>query len=175
MDTLKLSFTATTALKPIAYDSTAQIVLSIDSSLHGWGAILQQEEVGSTKRHPARYEWGMWTDAENKYDTGKLQCRSLLNALKKLRYYLYGVRFSVEIDARTLVPQLNQPASDFPGFIVNRWLPWIRMCSFEIKHVASRRARGPNALTRRGKAMDDSKEADPEELEASMDADLAPA
>ena len=175
MDTLKLALTTAPALKPITYDSTGQIVLSVDSSLQGWGAILQQEEAESTKRHPARYESGMWTDAEKKYDAGKLECRGLLKVLKKLRYYLYGIRFLVEIDARTLVHQLNQPASDLPGSVVNRWLAWIRMFTFEIKHVAGRRHGGPDALSRRGKAEEDSEEEDPEELEASMDADLAPA
>ena len=58
--------------------------------------------------------------AERQYDGGKLQCRGLLKALKKLRYYLYGVQFLVEIDAKTLVHQLNQPASDLPGSVVNR-------------------------------------------------------
>ena len=74
------------------------------------------------KRHPAQYESGLWASSEKKYDSGKLECRGLLKALKNLRYCLYGVIFLREIDARTLVHQLNQPASDLPGCIVNRWL-----------------------------------------------------
>jgi len=74
------------------------------------------------KRHPARYESGIWTEAEKKYDAGKLESQGLLKALKKFRYYLYGVRFLVEIDARTLVYQLNQPAVDLLGSVLNSWL-----------------------------------------------------
>ena len=56
MGALKKSLTEAPALKPIDYESSGQIVLSVDSSLQGWGAILQQEEVDIKKRHPARYE-----------------------------------------------------------------------------------------------------------------------
>jgi len=58
-----------------------------------------KEEPKTGKRHPARFEWGIWTEAEKKYDAGKLACRGLLKALMKLRMYLYGVRSLVEIDA----------------------------------------------------------------------------
>ena len=174
MDALKKSLTEAPALKPIDYESSGQIVLSVDSSLQDWGAILKQEEVDTKKRHPARYGSGMWASSEKKYDSGKLECQGLLKALKKFRYYLYGVRFLVEIDARTLVHQLNQPASDLPGSVVNRWLAWIRMFTFDIKHVAGRKHGGPDGLSRRGLARENSEDEDPEALEASMDADLAP-
>ena len=62
----------------------------------------------------------MWASSERQYDSGKLACRGLLKALKKLGYYLYGIRFLVEIDTRRLVHQLNQPVSDLLGLVVNR-------------------------------------------------------
>ena len=49
------------------------------------------------------------------------------------------------------------------------------MFSFEIKHVAGRQHGGPDALSRRGKAAEDSEEEHPEELKASMDSDFTPA
>ena len=112
--------------------------------------------------------------SEKKYDSGKLECQGLLKALKTFRYYLYGVRFLLEIDARTLVHPLNELASDLPGSIVNRWLAWIRMFTFDIKYVGRRKYGRPNRLSRGGLALEDSEDEDPEELEASMDADLAP-
>ena len=70
------------------------------------------------KRHPAPYELGMWTDVDRKYDCGKLECYGLLKALKRIRYYLYGVRFLLEIDAKMPFHQLNQPASDLPVSVI---------------------------------------------------------
>ena len=48
------------------------------------------------------------------------------------------------------------------------------MFTFDIKHVAGRKHVGPDGLSRRGLAPEDSEDEDPEELEASMDTDLAP-
>lgn len=169
MDELKRALTTAPALKPIDYNFVGVIYLSVDSSLLGWGAILQQEaEIDNKKRHPARYESGIWTEAERKYDAGKLECRGLLKALTKFRFYLYGIRFFVEIDTRTLVHQLNQPAWDLPGSVVNRWLAWIRIFNFEIKHIAGKKHGGPDGLSRRGSSREDSDEEDNvDELEES--------
>src|SRR5258706_16456811 len=99
MDDVKQALIEAPALKLIDYEASGKIVLSVDSSLIGWGAILQQEEdLDAKQRHPSQYENGLWTLAERKYDGGKLECHGLLKALKKLRYYLYGVHFLVEID-----------------------------------------------------------------------------
>src|SRR5258705_13693090 len=173
MDDLKDVLTHAPALKPINYKADRKIILSVDSSQLGWGAILQQEEKPeSKKRHPARYENGLWSVAEKKYDSGKLECRGLLRALKKLRFYLYGIRFLVEIDAKTLVHELNQPASDLPGSVVNHWLAWIRLFDFELKHVAGTKHGGPDALSRKGYDSDNNNEEDIEEIEDAMDQDL---
>src|SRR5205085_5906721 len=118
MDALKRSLVTPPALRPIIYQAqgmnqVGRIILSVDASLIGYGAILQQEgEAG--KRHPARYESWLWTETERRYDAGKLECRGLLRAMKKFRHYLYGVHFLVETDAQTLVHQLNQPITDIP-------------------------------------------------------------
>ena len=73
MGALKKSLTEAPALKPIDYESSGQIVLFVDSSPQGWGAILQQEEINTKKRHPARYESRMWASSQKKYDSGKLE------------------------------------------------------------------------------------------------------
>ena len=96
---------------------------------------------------------------------GKLEWQGLLKALKKFRYYLYAVRFLVEIDARTLIHQLNQPAPDLPASVVNRWLGWIRLFTIDIKHGAGTKHGGRDALSRRGKAEEDFEDEDPDDLE----------
>ena len=79
----------------------------------------------------------------------------------------------VEIDARTLVQQLNQTASDLPVSVVNRWLAWIRLFTFDINHVAGTKHGGPDALSRRGKAAEDYEDEDTDDLEVQMDLDRA--
>ena len=91
-----------------------------------------------------------WASSEKKYESGNVARRGLLNALKKFRYYLYEVRFWVEIDTSTSVHQLNQSALNLPGPVVNTSLAWIRMFTFDIKRVAGRKHSGPARLSRRG-------------------------
>ena len=113
-----------------------------------YGAILQQEDENG-RRQPVRYESGLWTDTERNYDTGKLECRAFLHAFKKFRNYLYGVHSLIEIDAKTLIHQLNQPINDIAGAVVGRWLAYIRLFSFDIVHVPGTKHRGPDSLSQR--------------------------
>ena len=55
----------------------------------------------------------------------------------------------VEIDAKTLIHQLNQPINDIPGAVVGRWLAYIRLLSFDIVRVPGTKHKGPDSLSRR--------------------------
>ena len=74
-------------------------------------------------------------------------------ALKKFRFWLYGVHFVVETDAHTLAAQLNRTATDLPGALVTRWLAWIGLFDFEVKHVPGVRNGAADALSRRTECM----------------------
>ena len=84
------------------------------------------------KRHPSRYESGIWSSAEKKYDATKRECRGVLKALKKVRYWLYGVRFILETDASVLVAQLKQLGTDLLGALVTQWIAWIQLFDFDV-------------------------------------------
>ena len=63
--------------------SALMIFLHVDASTTiGWGAVLSQLQ-SDGKIRSARFESGIWSSAELKYDTVKLECRGLLKALKK--------------------------------------------------------------------------------------------
>jgi hypothetical protein len=104
---------------------------------------------------PARFEGGVWSDAERKYDAVKLECRGLLIALKKLRFWLYGRFFTVETDARTLVWLLNQPPNDLPNAMMTRWLSYIRLFDFEVRHIPGNKNGAADALSRRLPSSDE--------------------
>ena len=101
---LKEALTTAPALVSIDYGTEAgRIILSVDASEDGWGAVLQQEDAMTRKRRPARYESGIWSHAESQYDALKRETRGLLKALKKFRLWLFGVSFLIETDAVVLV------------------------------------------------------------------------
>ena len=171
MELLKKALTEAPALSTLDYyEESGEIVLAVDASGEGWGAILQQEKDGA--RHPIRYESGVWTALEKKYDAGKREWRALLRALKKLKVWIYGVRFVVEINAKTLLYQLNLPIVDLTGAMVTRWITWIRLFDFDVRHVPGRQHSGPDGLSRRPNDDDDDNDDDYESLEECIDSDL---
>jgi len=54
-------------------DGARQIVVGVDASLEGWGAILHQED-NNKDLHHCCYGGGHWNKAENGYDAGKPEC-----------------------------------------------------------------------------------------------------
>ena len=149
MDTLKTALTTTPALVAIDYSEPIRpIILAVDGSKKGWGAVIMQVGIEG-HRHPVRYESGVWSTTERNWDSSKHECKALLLALKKFRSYLYGVRFVVETDAKTLIAQLQRSATDLPGALITRWLALLNMWDFDIVHVAGKKNVVADALSRR--------------------------
>ena len=162
MDTLKMRLTTAPALCKIQYGPEyGLIIVAVDSSGAGWGATLRQRDKKGRKR-VSRYESGLWSKAEQKYDATKRECRGVLCAFKKFRYWLYGTHFLLEIDAKVLVAQLNRAATDLPGALVTRWIAWIRLFDFEVVHVKGTKHTAADGLSRRPRTASD----DLDEIEA---------
>jgi hypothetical protein len=103
MEKLKAYIMNAPALVSIDYtELIRQIIILVDGSKKGWGAVLQQLDLDGLKR-PVRFELGVWLISERNWDLGKHECKAMLLALKKFCLWIYGVYFVVETDARTLV------------------------------------------------------------------------
>jgi hypothetical protein len=171
MNVLKIALTMAPALRSIDYSIDAgEIICAVDSSGGGWGGTLMQIDRETRKRHPIRYESGIWSDAERKYDAGKLECRAVLKMLKKCRSYLYGVHFVLELDANTLVAQLNRSATDLPGALVTRWIAWIRLFDFTVRHVPGSKHTAADGLLRRPKV--EGEDENEQDVDDFIDAEL---
>ena len=140
MNILKLILTTAPTLRLLNYSSlTDKIILIVDFSLKRWGAILSQINSQTNKNHSSRYKSGLWMIFESKYDVMKRKCRELLKALKKVRFWFYEMRFTIEIDVNTLIAQLNRFALDLSEILMICWLAWIRLFDFNIRHVLDKR------------------------------------
>ena len=60
------------------------------------------------KRHLSRYESKIWSSAKKKYKATKREYWGVLKALKKVRYWLYSVRFVLKTDIKVLLVQLKR-------------------------------------------------------------------
>ena len=86
MAALKYALTNVLALVKIQYtDKAGEIILVVDASLKGWGAVLMQLDA-LRQRHLSRYESGLWNKAEQNYDVTKKECCKVLKALQKVCY-----------------------------------------------------------------------------------------
>ena len=90
---------------------------------------------------------------KSKYNVIKRECRELLKTLKKVRFWLYKVRFTIEIDVNILIAQLNRSAADFSEVLVTRWLIWIRLFNFDVRHVSDKRHIAADEFFRRSREL----------------------
>ena len=75
----------------------------------------------------------------------------------------HSIKFTVEIDAKTLLHQLNLPIVDLLGAMVTRWITWIRLFDFKVRHIPGRQHSGPDGLSKR--QVDDFEEDDYDRVE----------
>ena len=157
MDAVKTALSSPPALKIIDYSPNAgEVILGVDASLDGYGGNLNQLSSENPKvRHIVRFVSGVWSTAERNYNAGKLELRALVHCVRRLRLYLYGIRFTVETDAATLVAIVNRVSTDLPGALVQRWLAWLHLFDFDIRHVPGRRNGAADALSRQPEFRDE--------------------
>lgn len=168
METSKYTLTTVPALTiPRFGPEDGALILAVDRGGERWGAFLMPEDEEG-RHHPYRCESRLWSAVAKVYDAGKKECTGLLKALKKIRFWLYGVCFVVEIDAKTLIHQLNLPVNDLLGALVMRWIVWIQLFDFDARHIPGKHHTSPDGLSRHKGTAEENEYAaneDPEELE----------
>ena len=136
MNILKLTLTIAFVLKSLNYFSLIdEIILTMNFSLKKWNIIFSQINFEIDKRHFFWYKSELWIDSKSHYDVIKQKCHDLLKALKKIRFWLYKMRFIIEIDANILMTQFNRSAANLLKALIIRWLTWIKLFDFNVKHV----------------------------------------
>ena len=63
------------------------------------------------------------------------------------------MRFTIEIDVNTLIVQFNRSAVDLSEALVIRWLAWIRLFDFDVRHVLDKRHTATDELSRRSREL----------------------
>jgi hypothetical protein len=94
---------------------------------------------------------------EKKIRCHKKKCRDVLKTLKKFCFYFYDVKFILKTDVRMFVDQLNWFDTDLFDALVTRWLVWIRLFDFEIRHVLDIKHIAANDLFKKFSSFNDLK------------------
>lgn len=163
MDSLKQALIDSPALRPIDYQSSAPVLLAVDTSYIAVGYILGQlDEVNPNRRYVNRFGSITLNDRERRFSQPKLELYGLFRTLRANKMWLIGVRnLRVEVDARYIKGMLNNP-DIAPSASMNRWIVSILLFHFELVHVAGR-IHGPDGLSRRPPQPQDLPEPDDED------------
>jgi transposase InsO family protein len=172
MDMLKEAICRAPALRPLDYQSPLEVVLAVDTSQIAVGYILSQQDENG-RRRVARYGSLPMNERESRYSQPKLELYGLFRALRNFRLFLIGVKnLVVEMDAKFIKGMINQPDVQ-PNATMNRWIYGILLFDFVLRHVPATTHQGPDGLSRRPQAPDDSDtdnaEAADEWLESKLD------
>ena len=76
------------------------------------------------------------------------------------------MHFVLEIDAHVLLHQLNRSGTDLPEILITRWLAWIRLFDFDIRHIPNTKHIVADGLSRRPRTQSDN---DDKEYEMDID------
>jgi hypothetical protein len=72
----------------------------------------------------------------------------------------------LEIDAHVLLHQLNRSETDLPKTLVTRWLAWICLFDFNIRHIPGTKHTAADGFSRRSRTQSDN---DHKEYEVNID------
>lgn len=172
-DTLKQRITQTPVLVKIDYDKASMVsradlandanglvIAAVDSCKFGAGWVLYQ--IHNTMRKPAIFGSRTFSAVESRYSQPKAELYGLFCALRDLRHRVWGVPFRVEADASFLKQMIANPG-DLPNAPMIRWVMYIGLFDFELKHVPADKHVAPDGLSRRPRADEDSDDSDVED------------
>ena len=114
-----------------------------------WNVILSQVNLKINKRHFFQYENELWIESKFRYDAIKQKYRDFLKTLKKVRFWLYEVRFIIEINANISMTQFNRFTANHSKVLIICWLTWIKLFNFDIKHIFDKKYTIANDFSRR--------------------------
>jgi RNase H-like domain found in reverse transcriptase len=126
--------------------------MAVDLSMIGcsWVVSQQIEEVD----YPIVFGSVTFNQVESRYSQPKLELYGVFRALNAERFRLHGIHFRLVLDASYIGKMINSPG--LPNAVMTRWIAYILLFDFEIEHRLATKHRGPDGLSRRRHAKDDS-------------------
>ncbi|UYV74583.1 hypothetical protein LAZ67_12000199 [Cordylochernes scorpioides] len=118
--------------KPVLkiYQVGARTELHTDASKFGFGAILLQEDVDK-KMHPVHYMSKKTNEAQQKYSSYELEVLAVVEAVKKFRVYLLGIKFKILTDCSAFTMTLKK--KDLTTRVA-RWALLLEEYDYTIEH-----------------------------------------
>jgi transposase InsO family protein len=121
-----------------------EFVLDVDASMHGAGAILQQNQNGVLR--VIAFASRLFNSAERSYCTTRQELAAAIFGLKRFRQYLLGQKVLIRSDhaALSFLRKTKDPVGQQA-----RWLDFVEQFDVQIQHRAGSAHRAADALSRR--------------------------
>ena len=107
LDEIKTSIGKRDALAPFNTDGTKKVVRYCDTSSEGMGAVLEQEQMDG-KMQPVFYWSSQFRKYEKNYSISEKEALACVTAMRKLKKYLLGRKFTLKTEHRALETLLSQ-------------------------------------------------------------------
>ena len=105
-------------------------IVTVDASLYGLGAVLSQEVDGKTCF--IMFASRALNGAQRRYSATKRELLACVFALQRLRYWLFGQKFVLRCDHKSLCYMLTQ---ERPSMAVQSWLDVLLSYDFTIEYL----------------------------------------
>lgn len=133
----------------IGYDASLPLVIAVDASPVGLGAVLSHRMPNGEER-PIAFASRTLNAAEKRYSQIDKEALAIRWGLFKFHHYLYGVRFTLLTDHQPLTHIFN-PAKRLPQLSATRMLHYateLRIFNFDIQYRASKLHGNADCLSR---------------------------
>lgn len=119
--------------------------LHTDASIEGYGAVLMQRSPDDGLTHPVYYMSRKTTREERNYSSYELEVLAIVQALKKFRVYLLGIKFKILTDCAAF--QRTMSKKELTSRIA-RWALLLEDYDYIIEHRPGTRMKHVDALSR---------------------------
>lgn len=127
-------------------DFSLPLILSIDASLDGLGAVLSQIPAGQQKARPIAFASKTLSNSQKKYPAHRLEFLALKwSVCEKFSHWLRGHPFTVWTDNNPLTYIMTKPRLDA---CEQRWVSKLAPYTFDLKHIPGTKNVVADALSR---------------------------
>lgn len=156
----EIKFLASQPLRLHRPDYKQKFILQTDASLEGLSCVLyQQTDTG--EKHIISHASSTLTAAEKRYHINHLECLSIIWAIKKYRYILEDIHFTLRTDSRALL--WLQKHKDTKTKLM-RWSLLLQEYHFTVEHCPGKENQLPDYLSRNPDAQEQRPEINEERL-----------